>query len=191
MENFLDKINLTDENKESLIASMKEHNIYFTTLENSEIRYNKLKEKITEQEQMLNEIDSLKAERQHYIENETGLKAEIESLKKDLELEKFNIKKENFLNQQLKDVNEKYMEFLKTKIDFSDVKDDDFSSIETQVEQLKAVYPEFFNQDISFKHSFKGSTKKESISRDDFLKMTYKERLKLFNENRELYDKLK
>lgn len=198
MENFLDKLELTDEMKEKIEAGMKEHNIYFSTLENSEIRYNKLKEKCNKQEEQLKEFSSMEQSFKELLENqerfsdkELSLQEELDNLRKDYEQRLLLSKAENHINSLLSGVDQKYLKMLKSIISLDELKDDDFSSIDLQIEDIKKDYPEMFNLDFSSKKSFKGTSKSSSISKEDFQKMTYKERMKLFNENKELYDKLK
>ena len=198
MENFLDKLELTDEMKEKIKSGMKENNIYFSTLENSEIRYNKLKEKCNKQEEQLKEFSSMEKSFKELLKNqesfsdkELSLQEELDNLKKDYEQRLLLSKAENHINSLLSGVDQKYLKMLKSIISLDELKDDDFSSIDLQIENIKKDYPEMFNLDFSSKKSFKGTSKSSSISKEDFQKMTYKERMKLFNENKELYDKLK
>ena len=106
-------------------------------------------------------------------------------------------KKQNALDKALSKYKAKDTSILSKMLDMEKVKYNDkfeiVEGLEEQINSIKESHDYLFNSDKTLP-TFSGDIKQpgsNQITKEVFNKMGYKERVKLYNENKELYDQLK
>ena len=194
---------LTDEQINNITAKMKEEKIYTTSLENADERYTKLKgQKADLDEQIKAANTTIEDLKKNNKDNEALQKTiqdhetTIENLKKESAQKDFNYA----LDSALKDNKCKNAKALKALLDLDNIKFNEgkLEGLEGQLNALKESDGYLFdtsnpapsNTGGTGGHPRVGGTD-GAITKEQFNKMTYKERVDLFNSNKELYDQLK
>lgn len=192
---------LTDEQINNITAKMKEEKIYTTSLENADERYTKLKgQKADLDEQIKTANATIEDLKKNNKDNEDLQKAiqdheaTIEKLKQESVQKDFNYA----LDSALKDNKCKNAKALKALLNLDDIKFNEgkLEGLESQLNALKESDGYLFetsnpapgNTGGTGTHPRVGET---GITKEQFNKMSYKERVDLFNSNKELYNKLK
>ena len=123
--------------------------------------------------------------------------AEYERGKTDGSKEIEVFKKQNALDKALSKYKAKDTSILSKMLDMEKVKYNDkfeiVEGLEEQINSIKESHDYLFNSDKTLP-TFSGDIKQpgsNQITKEVFNKMGYKERVKLYNENKELYDQLK
>lgn len=194
---------LVEEDKiNSFLGKMKENKIFTASEENLDVRYKKLKDdydaKDKEHAKSLTLIDELKKsgvdneDMQNkisaYETNVAQLKAENEQLKLD------NAIKVKLLSLNAKASDLDYLMF-KIKQDDNKLSLDDNGEIKgLDLDAIKGSYPNNFEveskKEVDVNNLPNINDKPKEITKEEFSKMGYQERNKLYKEDKELYKKL-
>ena len=194
--------NLTDEQIVKISAEMKSNKIYLASEENLDVRYNKLKLESEQANQELAKSQALITELQKGNKGNEELQAkvkgyedEIASLKKANETQRV----ESALDRVLLEANVQDVDYVKYKIKEkgTELKLDEqgnLTGIKDMLDALKVQLPNQFSnttqQIKEFKLPQNENPNDKGISKEQFNKMSYQERLKLFNENKEAFNEL-
>lgn len=190
---------IADEVVSKITAEMKANKVFTASEENLDIRYGKLKNEHTALQQSANDLQSqiaqfeqLKAQYITQGENATRqiteLQGENARIKADYAIERA------LLEAKVQDVD--YMKFkLKEKHPdgFKTDENGKIESINSMLEDLKVQFPNQFAKTekiIDAKKLDKGDDHPNGITKEQFSKMGYHEKAKLFNENPEQYAEL-
>ena len=188
-----------DKTIEETIGEMKQNKIFTASEENLDIRYGKLKndhaqsqQTITDLQQQIAQFEQVKTQNASVIEEANKKLAELEAenakIKTDYALERA------LMEAKVQDVD--YMKFkLKEKHPDGFKLDDNgkIESINTVLDDLKVQFPNQFaktEKKIEEKKLEKSDNNNGGISSEQFSKMNYHERAKLFKENPEQYAEL-
>lgn len=190
---------IDDEVVTKITADMKANKVFTTNEENLDIRYSKLKNEHTASSQTITELQTQIAQfEQLKIQNEllveeankklANIQADNEKIRTDYALERA------LLEAKVQDVD--YVKF-KLKEKYPDgVKLDEngkIESINTMLDDLKVQLPNQFTKSdkiVEEKKLEKTDDKQIGITGEQFDKMNYHERAKLFKENPEQYAEL-
>ena len=194
--------NLTDEQIVKISAEMKSNKIYLASEENLDVRYNKLKLESEQANQELAKSQALITELQKGNKGNEELQAkvkgyedEIASLKKANETQRV----ESALDRVLLEANVQDVDYVKYKIKEkgTELKLDEqgnLTGIKDMLDALKVQLPNQFSnttqQIKEFKLPNNENPNDKGITKEQFNKMSYQERLKLFNENKEAFNEL-
>ena len=194
--------NLTDEQIVKISAEMKSNKIYLASEENLDVRYNKLKLESEQANQELAKSQALITELQKGNKGNEELQAkvkgyedEIASLKKANETQRV----ESALDRVLLEANVQDVDYVKYKIKEkgTELKLDEqgnLTGVKDMLDALKVQLPNQFSnttqQIKEFKLPQNENPNDKGISKEQFNKMSYQERLKLFNENKEAFNEL-
>ena len=190
---------LSDEQINTIKGEMKQNKIFTAGEENLDIRYGKLKndhaqsqQTITDLQQQIAQFEQVKTQNASVIEEANKklaeLQAENERIKTDYALERA------LMEAKVQDVD--YMKFkLKEKHPDGFKLDENgkIESINTVLDDLKVQFPNQFaktEKKIEEKKLEKSDNDNGGISSEQFTKMNYHERAKLFKENPEQYAEL-
>lgn len=195
---LLKSLSLSDEQIEQIISGMRENKIYTASEENLDIRYAKLKEEHEKSEKLIAELKESTKDQEG---NQDLIKQYQEQIK-DLEDKRRADQTDHALERSLieagvkpKDVD--YIMFkCKNDADWKPVLDDagNIKGMEDKIKGLKTQYPDQFSESTEKKideHVLpEPDDSNNTISQEDFNKMGYAQRLKVFNDNPELYEEL-
>lgn len=162
-----------------------------------------LKAKVDDLTEQLNVKDTTISEKNNKIAElekvdvEAIKTAEYERGKIEGSKEIENFKKQNALDKALQSYKAKDTNILSKMLDMEKVKYNDkyeiVEGLEEQINSIKESHDYLFDSDNPLP-TFTGDIKqpgKTQITKEVFNKMGYQDRLKLYNENKELYDQLK
>ena len=162
-----------------------------------------LKAKIDELTEQLNVKDTIISEKNNKIAElekvdvEAIKKSEYERGKTEGSKEIEDFKKQNALDKALLNYKAKDVSILSKMLDMEKVKYNDkfeiVEGLEEQINSIKESHDYLFDSDKPLP-TFTGDIKqpgKTQITKEIFNKMGYQDRVKLYNENKELYDQLK
>ena len=194
--------NLTDEQIVKISAEMKSNKIYLASEENLDVRYNKLKLESEQANQELAKSQALITELQKGNKGNEELQAKVKGYEDEIaSLKKANEKQrvESALDRVLLEANVQDVDYVKYKIKEkgTELKLDEqgnLTGIKDMLDALKVQLPnQFLNstqQIKEFKLPQNENPNDKGISKEQFNKMSYQERLKLFNENKEAFNEL-
>ena len=180
---------------EKITADMKANKIFTAGEDNLDIRYGKLK---TEHAQTQQSISNL----QQQIAELEQLKQQLDDANKNyatLEAENNRIKLDNALERALIEAKVQDVDYMKFKLKekhpdgFKLDENGKIESINTVLDDLKVQFPQQFTKvekKIEEKKLEKSDDNNGGISSEQFTKMNYHERAKLFKENPEQYAEL-
>lgn len=193
---------LTDEQIVKVSAEMKSNKIYLASEENLDVRYQKLKLESEQANQELAKSQALITELQkgnkgnEELQNKIkGYEDEITNLKKVNE----NQRVESALDRVLLEANVQDVDYVKFKIreKGTELKLDEqgnLTGVKDMLDALKVQLPTQFSnttqQIKEFKLPTNDNPNDKGISKEQFNKMSYQERLKLFNDNKEAFTEL-
>ena len=182
-----------------ITADMKTNKVYTAGEENRDIRYGKLKnehaqaqQSITDLQQKVAEFEQLKSQNANLIEEANKKLAELQS-------ENDRIKLDNALERALIEAKVQDVDYMKFKLKekhpdgFKLDENGKIESINTVLDDLKVQFPNQFTKiekKIEEKKLEKSDDNNGGISSEQFTKMNYHERAKLFKENPEQYAEL-
>lgn len=183
MRKFLKGLDLDDDTIDSIMARYGE----LVTKDKEEI--SSLKTQITELNEKVENAEKVNIE-------EIKKQAKAEGLAEgSKEIEVF--KKQNALDKALSEYKAKDTSILSKMLDMEKVKYNDkfeiVEGLEEQINSIKESHDYLFDSDKPLP-TFTGDIKqpgKTQITKEIFNKMGYQDRVKLYNENKELYDQLK
>lgn len=202
LQEILKAKGLSDEDVESIIGEMKQNKIFTTAEENLDIRYGKLKgdhDTLTKQHKEATDlIEQLKNDNAGNAELQgkiTGYETTIADLTKQLEQEKVDSAlKIALLEAKVQDVD--YLTFkIKEK---GEVKLDENGKIKGFDDTIAALKTQFPNQFVTVDDQRqidpqplpKGDPKIGGVTQEEFNRMGYQNRLKLKNEQPDVYAQL-
>ena len=194
--------NLTDEQIVKISAEMKSNKIYLASEENLDVRYNKLKLESEQANQELAKSQALITELQKGNKGNEELQAKVKGYEDEIaNLKKANEKQrvESALDRVLLEANVQDVDYVKFKIKEkgTELKLDEqgnLTGVKDMLDALKVQLPNQFSNSTQQVKEFKLPTNDnpndKGISKEQFNKMSYQERLKLFNENKEAFQEL-
>ena len=191
---------LTDEQIVKISADMKSNKIYLASEENLDVRYNKLKleseqnaQELAKSQALITELQKGNKGNEELQTKIKGYEDEIANLKKQNEEQKL----ESALDRLLIEANVQDVDYVKFKIKEKGavLKLDDkgnLSGTKELIDDLKVQLPNQFTKNAQKINEIKLTQNDDNkgVTKDQFNKMSYQERLKLFNENKEAYDEL-
>lgn len=182
-----------------ITAEMKSNRIFTAGEENLDIRYAKLKNEhatstqtISDLQRQIAEMEALKAQNANLIEEANKKIAEMQS-------ENAKIKEDNALERALIEAKVQDVDYMKYKLKekhpdgFKLDENGKIESINTVLDDLKVQFPTQFTKTekkVEEKKLEKSDESGSGISAEQFTKMNYHERAKLFKENPEQYNEL-
>ena len=193
---------LTDEQIVNVSAEMKSNKIYLASEENLDVRYNKLKLESEQANQELAKSQALITELQKGNKGNEELQAKVKGYEDEIaNLKKANEKQrvESALDRVLLEANVQDVDYVKYKIKEkgTELKLDEqgnLTGVKDMLDALKVQLPNQFSNSTQQVKEFKLPTNDnpndKGISKEQFNKMSYQERLKLFNENKEAFQEL-
>lgn len=195
---------VADDVIESIMGDMKTHKIFTASEENLDIRFGKLKadhdaltQKDAESQKLISELQSATKGQEDVQKQIAEYQAQI--AKQDEELKQAKTEsamKIGLLSAGAKASDIDYLLFkLNHDADWKPELDDNgqVKGLDDKVKGLKTQFPVQFEASSTKKIDEKKLDKpddKQTVTKDDFKKMGYQSRLKLFNENPELYNEL-
>ena len=192
--------NLTDEQIVQISAEMKSNKIYLASEENLDVRYNKLKLESEQANQELAKSQALITELQKGKKGNEELQAKVKGYEEEIaSLKKANEKQrvESALDRVLLEANVQDVDYVKFKIKEkgTELKLDEqgnLTGVKDMLDALKVQLPNQFSNSTQKINEIKlpQSDDNKGVTKEQFNKMSYQERLKLFNENKEAYDEL-
>lgn len=200
LQEILKSQGLSDEQIEKVTGEMKQNKIFLADEENLGIRYRKLKDDHDAVTKQYGEATSLIAELKKGSKGNEQLQSKItayETQVAELQTELKQTKTENaikvaLLSAKAKDVD--YLTFkLKEKGELVLNDDGSIKGIDDMLAGLKTKFPAQFDSDAQKKideHKLPDGDNTKKVSQEEFNKMGYQDRLKIFHENPELYNEL-
>ena len=194
--------NLTDEQIVKISAEMKSNKIYLASEENLDVRYNKLKLESEQANQELAKSQALITELQKGNKGNEELQAKVKGYEDEIaNLKKANEKQrvESALDRVLIEAQVQDVDYVKYKIKEkgTELKLDEqgnLTGVKDMLDALKVQLPNQFSNSTQQVKEFKlpqnENPNDKGISKEQFNKMSYQERLKLFNENKEAFQEL-
>ncbi len=201
LQEILKSQGLSDEQIKSVVDEMKQNKIFTSGEENLDIRYNKLKgehdskiEELTKANQLIDELkksnkgnEDLQSKINEYESTIANLNAKLE------ETQIQSAVKVALLENKAMDID--YLTFkLKGKGELKLDKDGKIKGIDDMIAGLKTQFPNQFetsNNKVIDEHKLeKGEGSKDVITKEQFSKMGYMEKNKLFREQPDVYAEL-
>lgn len=194
--------NLTDEQIVKISSEMKSNKIYLASEENLDVRYNKLKLESEQNAQELAKSQALITELQKGNKGNEELQAKVKGYEEEIaNLKKANEKQrvESALDRVLLEANVQDVDYVKYKIKEkgTELKLDEqgnLTGVKDMLDALKVQLPNQFSNSTQQIKEFKLPTNDnpndKGITKEQYDKMSYKDRLKLFNENKEAFQEL-
>lgn len=201
LKEILKSQGLTDEQIESVIGEMKQNKIFTSNEENLDIRYGKLKtdhDTLTTQFNEAKElIDTLKKSNKGNDDLQskvTNYESKVQTLQEELD----KTKMESAIKVALLGAKADDVDYLAYKLkEKGELKLDDkgnIKGIEDMLTSLKTQFPTHFESSTQKKideNKLPDNNDDKTVTKEQFDKMSYKEKLDLFNENEELYNELR
>ena len=190
---------LSDDTIVKISTEMKSNKVYLASEENLDVRYNKLKLEAETNAQELAKSQALIAELQKGNKGNEELQAKIKTyevenqkLREDFEKQKLN----SALERALLEANVSDVDYLKFKIQEKGEtlkldENDKIVNIKDTIDALKTQFPNQFKSSENKINEIKLPTPgndDKSLTKDEILKKSYQERVKLFNENPDAYN---
>ena len=200
-EELLKAQGLNDEQIKSVIGAMKKEKIYTTNLENIEDRYNKLKGQKEDLEEQLNTANNtIKDLKKNNADNEELQKTikqhedTIKTQKAEYEKKVRNLTLDSAISSALTKAKAKHSDLLASKIDRDKLvinEDGTVTGLDEQLKGFKETYKDMFEVALSGGTPSNPDFQQNIITKEQFNKMGYLERVKLNQDNPELYNSLK
>ena len=190
---------IDDEVASKITADMKSNRIFTAGEENLDIRYAKLKNEHATSTQTISELQKQIAEYEALKVQNATLIEEANKKFADLQSENEKIKQDNALERALMEAKVQDVDYMKYKLKekhpegFKLDENGKISSINAVLDDLKVQFPNQFaktEKKIEEKKLEKSDTQGTGITSEQFTKMNYHERAKLFKENPEQYAEL-
>ncbi|MGL5766716.1 MAG: phage scaffolding protein [Sarcina sp.] len=202
---ILAKCGIDTEKANEIVQAMNEASVYTTSLQNADVRYNKLKEQNKQYEESNKAYEKQLKDFSKSNEDVEGLKQMLEQLqlsnkelKANHEKEMYNLQFEFALDKSLSDAKCKNNKALKALLDMNSInyQDGTLNGLEGQLNALKEDASYLFNVENapsstgSVGNFGRSGTNPTVTTKDDFRKMTMNQRLNLRSENPKLYEEL-
>ena len=190
---------IDDEVAGKITADMKSNRIFTAGEENLDIRYAKLKNEHATSTQTISDLQKQIAEYEALKVQNATLIEEANKKFADLQSENEKIKQDNALERALIEAKVQDVDYMKYKLKekhpegFKLDENGKISSINAVLDDLKVQFPNQFaktEKKIEEKKLEKSDTQGTGITSEQFTKMNYHERAKLFKENPEQYAEL-
>ena len=190
---------IDDEVVGKITADMKSNRIFTAGEENLDIRYAKLKNEHANSTQTISDLQKQIAEYEALKVQNATLIEEANKKFADLQSENEKIKQDNALERALIEAKVQDVDYMKYKLKekhpegFKLDENGKISSINAVLDDLKVQFPNQFaktEKKIEEKKLEKSDTQGTGITSEQFTKMNYHERAKLFKENPEQYAEL-
>lgn len=201
LEELLKAQRLDDNQVKSILEAMKKEKIYTTNLENIEERYNKLKGQKEDLEGQLNTANStIKELKKNNADNEELQKTikqhedTIKTQKVEYESKVRNLTLDSAINSALTKAKAKHSDLLASKFDRDKLvinEDGTVTGLDEQLKGFKETYKDMFEVTLGGETPANPEFKPTTITKEQFNKMGYLERVKLNQDNPELYNSLK
>ena len=184
---------------DKIAQEMKANKIYTAGEENLDIRYGKLKNEHTQAQQSITDLQQKVAEFEQLKSQNANLIEEANKKLAELQSENDRIKLDNALERALIEAKVQDVDYMKFKLKekhpdgFKLDENGKIESINTVLDDLKVQFPNQFakvEKKIEEKKLEKSDDNNGGISSEQFTKMNYHERAKLFKENPEQYAEL-
>ena len=184
---------------DKIASEMKANKIYTASEENLDIRYGKLKNEHTALTQQATDLQSQIAQFEQLKAQLTSQAEEANKKIAEMQSENAKIKTDYALERALIEANVQDVDYMKFKIKekhpdgFKLDENGKIESINTVIDDLKVQFPNQFaktEKKIEEKKLEKSDNDNGGISSEQFTKMNYHERAKLFKENPEQYAEL-
>ena len=184
---------------EKIASEMKANKIYTASEENLDIRYGKLKNEHTALTQQATDLQSQIAQFEQLKARLTAQAEEANRQIAEMQSENAKIKTDYALERALMEAKVQDVDYLKYKLKekhpdgFKLDANGKIESINTVIDDLKVQFPNQFaktEKKIEEKKLEKSDTQGTGITSEQFTKMNYHERAKLFKENPEQYAEL-
>lgn len=202
LKEILKNNGVADDKIKKITDAMKENKIFTSNEENIDIRYGKLKENFdnlttqhTEATQLIEELKKGTAGNEELQGKVTAYETQISALQE--ELRQTQIKsavKVALLGAKATDVD--YLTFkLKEKGELELAKDGTVKGLDDKIAELKTQFPNQFEKETQNQNTIEVNTlpnhnDNSSVTKDEFEKMGYQDRLKLYNDDPETYSAL-
>lgn len=202
LKEILKNNGVADDKIKKITDAMKENKIFTSNEENIDIRYGKLKENFdnlttqhTEATQLIEELKKGTAGNEELQGKVTAYETQISALQE--ELRQTQIKsavKVALLGAKATDVD--YLIFkLKEKGELELAKDGTVKGLDDKIAELKTQFPNQFEKETQNQNTIDVNTlpnhnDNSSVTKDEFEKMGYQDRLKLYNDDPETYSAL-
>ena len=195
------KYGVTEDKVEELLADLKTNKIFFSAEENMDVRYPKLKADNESNLAKLTEANNLIEQMKKSAKGNEDLQtkvSEYEAKIEKIEAENEKLKIESATKVALLQAGGEDIDYLIYKLKESNElkldKDGNVDGLEGIINSMKTSMPTQFkssqNKKIDENKLQTGKDSGSSLTKEEFSKMTYAERNKLFRENREAYDEL-
>ena len=184
---------------DKIASEMKANKIYTASEENLDIRYGKLKNEYTALTQQATDLQSQIAQFEQLKVQLTSQTEEANKKIAEMQSENAKIKADYALERALMEAKVQDVDYMKFKIKekhpdgFKLDENGKIESINTVIDDLKVQFPNQFaktEKKIEEKKLEKSDNDNGGISSEQFSKMNYHERAKLFKENPEQYAEL-
>ena len=184
---------------DKIASEMKANKIYTASEENLDIRYGKLKNEHTALTQQTSDLQSQAAQFEQLKAQLTAQAEEANKQIAEMQSENAKIKTDYALERALMEAKVQDVDYLKYKLKekhpdgFKLDANGKIESINTVIDDLKVQFPNQFvktEKKIEEKKLEKSDNDNGGISSEQFSKMNYHERAKLFKENPEQYAEL-
>lgn len=188
-----------DEVITKITADMKTNKVFTAGEENLDIRYGKLKNDHAQAQQSIADLQSQIAQFEQLKSQNTTLVEEANKKLAELQAENDRIKLDNALERALIEAKVQDVDYMKFKLKekhpdgFKLDENGKIESINTVLDDLKVQFPNQFaktEKKIEEKKLEQSDDNNGGVSSEQFSKMNYHERAKLFKENPEQYAEL-
>ena len=190
---------IDDDVASKVLADMKANKVFTASEDNLDIRYGKLKNDYAVSQQSVNDLQSQIAQFEQAKAESLSLIEEANKKLEALQSENTRIKTDYALERALIEAKVQDVDYMKFKIKekhtdgFKLDENGKIESINTVLDDLKIQFPNQFaktEKKIEEKKLEKSDDNNGGISSEQFSKMNYHERAKLFKENPEQYAEL-
>ena len=180
-------------------ADMKTNRVYTASEENLDIRYGKLKNEHAQSQQTITTLQEQVAQFEQLKSQNASLVEDANKKLAELQAENDRIKLDNAVERALIEAKVQDVDYMKFKLKekhpdgFKLDENGKIESINTVLDDLKVQFPNQFaktEKKIEEKKLEKSDDNTGGISSEQFNKMNYHERAKLFKENPEQYAEL-
>ena len=184
---------------DKIASEMKANKIYTASEENLDIRYGKLKTEHAQAQQSISDLQQQIAQFEQLKSQNTTLVEEANKKLAELQAENDRIKLDNALERALIEAKVQDVDYMKFKLKekhpdgFKLDENGKIESINTVLDDLKVQFPNQFaktEKKIEEKKLEQSDDNNGGVSSEQFNKMNYHERAKLFKENPEQYAEL-
>ena len=184
---------------DKIASEMKANKIYTAGEENLDIRYGKLKNEHTQAQQSITDLQQKVAQFEQLKTQNASIIEEANKKLAELQAENAKIKTDYALERALMEAKVQDVDYMKFKLKekhpdgFKLDENGKIESINTVIDDLKVQFPNQFaktEKKIEEKKLEKSDNDNGGISSEQFSKMNYHERAKLFKENPEQYAEL-